>query len=505
MATVALAYDVSNAAPGTFTEPAPRDDQGNSVPSIPTATYSEGGVGTRYGTSAWVYKDGMDAEFKYEGSYREFQEQTGQGTNTQGGYGPGYYEFNATAQDTGPHDGYDTANNKCESCHAAHRAADSYRLMRANNIDDVCIYCHVGDHKHAIRGAYYRSGSDGIYTRNGHTMGAGPFIPDSTVKMWLSTRTIQVINSNGIPQSISYSVREYDSQRNQMFYWTSYRSTYHALGWIRNGPTYLSCVSCHQPHNADALIWKPGNLTNGFKLLRASPSGSTVRVDRMVNFTPITVEDRAEISDMIMVPNNRVTRNVTGNNGNSSIATFPASTDGNRVIWTTWKGPDFDLVEANGVPRLSVWCADCHNLNIGHYESVAGIAAIGLRASSLHSDRTHTSSGSIMECWNCHSSNMPVTDNDITNYGVPVGAGGCFKCHYYNDGDLYYRAFRWVAAISDFPHSGAPGGFKLLTEQTANTAVSNTAQGNINFGVSNSDQSLDGFCLRCHDMIGSAM
>jgi len=530
ISATALAIDIANNQPSTYIEYEPDDSD---VTTITTA----GTFG--YGASRWVYKDKNDANFKYEGSYRIFQEQTATGSTDQGGYGAGFYNFDGATptpsnygyqgegQRSGPHDGYDTVSNKCKTCHSVHRATGSYRMMRVDDPGDACSYCHIGDHKHSLRGAYYRSDVSGVYTKNGHTMGAGQTIPDSTVKMWLTTKTYTIVDSNGTTQTITYKMREYEVARNKMFYWTNYRSTFHANGWLRIGPTYLSCLSCHQPHNANQLIWKPAGVyfngsdevtvtfSDGYKLLRLSPSGSTANIDRMVGYVALTIEDSITADQIIRVPEGKIIQNVTGNNGDSSITEYPLSADGNRIVWTTWKGPSFYALDATrtasgkpAVPKLSIWCADCHNLNIGYFETLSGEVAIGMRSGNLHSDRTHTSSGDLMECWNCHSSNMPINDDDALAYGLDVV--GCNQCHYYGDGTTYYRDARWLNPKTDFPHSGSQTGFKLLTEMTNNTAT-DTAIGNINFGVTSGadgndlDPSLDGFCLRCHDMIGIGM
>ncbi|MHB0977746.1 MAG: hypothetical protein ACYC1U_11280, partial [Candidatus Aquicultorales bacterium] len=120
-----------------------------------------------------------------------------------------------------------------------------------------------------------------------------------------------------------------------------------------------------------------------------------------------------------------------------------------------------------------------------------------------HSDRTHTSSGGRIDCWNCHSNNMPVTDNDYIDYTGSAGTPeegfatelGCNQCHYYHNGPAYYEEVRHTVPKSDFPHSGSPTGLKLLTEDTANTAA----------GVEAADGDLDKFCRRCHDLIGDKM
>ncbi|MHB0976326.1 MAG: hypothetical protein ACYC1U_03925 [Candidatus Aquicultorales bacterium] len=563
--------------PGVFTEVDP------DAAGIPTA--NSAGVPNQFGASAWFYQDEVDSAgsvWKNEGSYRVFQQQTAEGTNDQGGYGAGYYEF-AAGNDAGPHDGYDTGSNKCKTCHAVHRAQGSFRLMRVDSPDDACSYCHIGDHKHSLRGAYYRT--DSVYPANGHTMGAGTTIPDSTVKAYLTDKTITYVDSDGNDVDITYSVREYASARNKMFTWTTDRASYHATGLRRLGPTFLSCLSCHQPHNADQLIWKPssgGNaLSDGYKLLRSAPSGSTKSVARMEDYgaQSQTFDVFANVApgniviqltsargtaylyagDTIRFGNNETTVVQTGFGadydptkrmytiGSSTPVTVAISPvavqvdagsvaaldDGNMIevpigtvssgttgglagtadpindftTWTEWKGPDFDSLDDSeagyAVPKLSLWCADCHNLNIGYPETADGVDSTAFRTDETHSDRTHTSSGDIIDCWNCHSSNMPLTDASYNSYTGLSSGVKCNKCHYFDNGASYYYEVRsnpredygTAGPRTDFPHSGASTGLKLLTEVTIG------GQGN----VLSSNGSLDSFCMRCHDLINEKM
>lgn len=573
MSGVALATDpAGNPDPFTFTESAPENVLIPLNASVPAAT--------KYGASAWVYKDGYDANFKFEGSYLQFQDQTGTGTTDQGGYGAGIYDW-AVGKDAGPHDGYDTTSNKCKTCHAVHRATGTYRLMRVDNPEDGCNYCHIGDHKHSTRGAYYRDAAL-TYSANGHTMGAGKTIPDSSVKEWLTSKSLSTVDSGGLPVTVTYKAREYKPDRNKMFYWTSIRASYHNVGWLRQGPTYLTCLSCHQPHNADKLIWKPSgtdttttpataiSLPDGYKLLRSAPSGSTKSTNRMVAYKAMTsyvmvaaaapagsttvmlkvrsgttnlykgdvlefeaaggafdatvqadvivpaapgiavgvspattqdlaVDNEAGLADanIVRVPNTNILPGF--GTGLSAAGDGSDISQNDGAVWTDWKGGAFDPYDGSHgapyAPRLSVWCADCHNLNIGSYETVTGGG--NWRSAQMHSDRTHTVPARL-ECWSCHSTNMPKTDLDWEAYtGIPATAAepGCNKCHYYSNGSAYYNEVRQEVPKSDFPHSGANTGFKLLMEDTPNNA----------YGVEAGTQALDGLCIKCHDLIGDKM
>ncbi|MBS3956599.1 MAG: hypothetical protein KGZ40_03580, partial [Clostridiales bacterium] len=44
----------------------------------------------------------------------------------------------------GPHGGYTTTTNKCQDCHSTHYALGSYMLLRANDRENACTFCHAG-------------------------------------------------------------------------------------------------------------------------------------------------------------------------------------------------------------------------------------------------------------------------------------------------------------------------------------------------------------------------
>ncbi len=74
---------------------------------------------------------------------------------------------------SGPHGGYLTSTHKCRECHAVHRAAGKFKLMRANTRFEACDWCHGTG---AGSGFNIQMDSDDAYTteyNTGHTMGFG--------------------------------------------------------------------------------------------------------------------------------------------------------------------------------------------------------------------------------------------------------------------------------------------------------------------------------------------
>ena len=420
---VALADDPEGTAtPFTFWEANP----GN--PNVPNAP--QWGATLPRGASYWSYNDAYDtddpindkwARRKTEGSYRGYDDQSGE---------------KYTRRSTHALDGlYDTTGNDCKTCHAVHRASGAFYLMRVDSPNDACAYCHIGDHRHAVSQAY--SNGDGtIYPRNGHTIGAGKYIPDSTTYQWLADEQLNPTGDNlsGDNTTETISVRRYEANKNKIFKW----SIDYEGNFVRSGPTYLTCMSCHQPHNAENLIWKPNaSYTRGYMLLRANPSGSIKDPDDsgsdyMEGYLPY----KGAVDAALKAPEGTLSSSNTG---------------WEKTGYTTWKGEGANASIAIDESRLSVWCANCHNLNIGSVESVAP----NWRSKS-HSDRTHP---------------VPLASPDEID---------CADCH------------QASAEEGDFPHSGNPVSTKLLGESYR------VDTGTVNQWDPVANEHLNFVCLRCH-------
>lgn len=484
---------VNPTVPFTFTEANPENA------SIPT-TVSGTGIANGFGASAWTYKDAADSAAKTEGSYNAFDDQTGDGTYT-----------------TNPHGGYSTTSNKCKTCHAVHRANGAFALMRVDNPDDACNYCHIGSHRHATSEAYF-GGSNGIYSSNGHTIGSSKSIPDSSVWQW--TETVALTSADG---SANVPIRRYMSAKNKIM-----RYIVHGNRWIRVGPYNLRCASCHQVHNATQQIWKPVSsgylpgggvagtkLTNGYKLLRNSPSGgiqvrgTDINADGTLNASPAalsraysrlnhTYYDPGVTGALDGLASNSVDYRIKALETTITLATGDDAVTGlpvqgaNITGYTPFKyfAPTNTASQAPATApvneaSLSWWCADCHNLNIAGKSLAPGFGG-GRSGDTMLGDRSHAvpnqfrinASGEIASagahCTQCHNNDMPL-DGAAMFTGADCGA--CHVTtqmyHYYKN-DLAVGGSTWaarndaraknapVAARSDFPHSGPDWGKKLL-------------------------------------------
>ncbi len=151
-------------------------------------------------------------------------------------------------------------------------------------------------------------------------------------------------------------------------------------------------------------------------------------------------------------------------------------------------GSDRDANAVN-TAALSVWCADCHNLNIGGSYELADVE-LGFKA---HTERTHPAPyvGAFSgpgQCYSCHRADLP-----------PVASGdACSQCHY---GTGNYAVNRFDSGAveyvdSDFPHSGEADGYKMLGSYSVDVAGLNPTV--IDETVTVGPDNLDAVCQRCH-------
>jgi len=510
MTGVALAADPSTDGNNiTYTEKGniPEGDEYNAQTPV-----TEDGKAA--GASRWFYRDKMDVDgdgnpvYKYEGSYNAFHDQDNQ-----------LYDYEE-GRDSGPHGGYNTTSNKCKTCHAVHRATGTFALMRVDTPDQACEYCHIGDHRHSVVNAFWQAGT--IYPKNGHTMGAGDEIPDSSVWQWEELTEI----TGGDDATFEVRARRYNASKNKLMRWTM-----HGGRWLRVGPTLLRCQSCHQPHNAIQQVWKPyKSIDNGatrwdtgYKLLRLSPSGgiasgfagkdasgtvvnsSTYRLNPGLGYFDNTSGDpRLKVVERATIDVRPTT--VPVNDEGTGAATFAGGV--NRTGYTAYryhgdgKKPGDTAYDDwyGNVPvyetSMSFFCADCHNLNIAGKDLVASQLGIGKFGNSMLGDRSHavpmeitgdgrgTGAGasSGFHCYACHNSDMPLISKHAsvdptytlaasgnTGEGSVTLSKTCNNCHVspvnYQKLKQTYRTFMGVnggPSLSDWPHSGPDTGYKLL-------------------------------------------
>lgn len=422
-------------------------------------------IGTN-GASVWTYKDLQDSAAKYSGGYAKF---TGSVVVTQqvdnGSYG---YTTTVTTNDgyiSSPHGGYDSTTNKCKVCHAVHRAQGAYYLLRADSQDDACTYCHIGGGAHSSK-IVYDLNPNGIYTTNGHTIGAQTWIPDSTTRQYAQAVTLSSTDASGNPLSEVIDVRAYDTDRNTMYRFGRHHSQgdegVGRSGYSKIGPLALRCMNCHQVHNAMDETWRPlawqanGWATasptqtagvfdpDGYKLLKRYPSAATTGpINPSGYYNPgqnvKTIEGNAvpaakgTASSVVIGSNGAIISTITATGGpwggeqvNFSTdfsSAFAYSENGEKSAAPIWIAQDIHSPSTTDYPTagtgyyrypyfnspyaLSFWCADCHNLNIGGWEPLTD-PELGFKA---HTERTHPApyygaySGPA-QCYSCHRNDL---------------------------------------------------------------------------------------------------
>lgn len=467
------------------------------------------------GASVFKYADLVDISggvVKYQGGYARFNNATVDGYASNGAS----YSVDPlapTMSGKGPHGGYDTTTNKCKVCHAVHRAEGAYYLLRADTQDDACDYCHIGGSAHSAK-VVYSANNAGIYTPNGHTMGAKPKVPDSTSRQWVKAVRLSTVASDNVTViETDVMVRQYETTSTEMYRLAprAHSFTGHPLEsgspvWGRVGPLALRCMSCHQVHNAKWQVWRPkgttetaqshevdgnGFLLYGYKLLRRFPSASVSGDPTPGQSIPTTW--------LAKVPESTLTADVNYSTMASVEATYTENDiTARQPVWVVHgltsgtRGEGFHNPEYTTIVNqftLSIWCADCHNLNVGTTAELgeAGLDELGFHA---HAERTHPvpyAHGG--QCYSCHRNDLGGASTGFPN------ATSCSRCHY------SWSTYRTDHATSDFPHSGNDAGFKLLGAYSAVTPTDGPYTYSTFFTTQTAD-TLDAVCLRCHNSIG---
>ncbi len=156
-----------------------------SYPTEPTSTHPYGTWNSPYtlGIDGYNYNDSQDyTTDMMTNYYNTFAPGTALGNainNTSTAYfgtgtdqainQAGYNAFGTS----GPHGGYLTSTHKCRECHAVHRAAGKFKLMRSNTRFEACDWCHGTG---AGSGFNIETDNNDNYTTEnnvGHTMGYG--------------------------------------------------------------------------------------------------------------------------------------------------------------------------------------------------------------------------------------------------------------------------------------------------------------------------------------------
>jgi len=454
--------------------------------------------------TTWTYADLTDTVAKIEGGYVSFDD-----TMT-------------ALYTSSPHGGYNTTSNKCGVCHAVHRADGAYYLLRADSQDDACSYCHIeSGHSNKV---VYDVAPGGMYTANGHTIGASSAIPNSTTRQTAQSITLSTCDLNGELLQETIRVRTYEADKNRMYRLarehTQGDSTFAGSleggqvadevsdGFVKIGPLALTCVSCHDPHNGTNQIWGPApfasseTTSTGYKLLRRSPSGSTVGAPNYkAADDPVQYFGYRQVVKVI-----EQTATAGVNFSQTQSGSFSYVENGAERAAPVWiaqqiqsgdgeHGGVYPYPDAVNSMTLSWWCGDCHNLNIGGREPLDE-PELGFRA---HTERTHPvpyrgANGGPGQCYSCHRADLSRV----------LSTDDCSQCHY-GSADYYENRGNQAGdrfVDSDFPHGG-DGSFGMLGDYSVKRPFTEDADNvTIVEGIDIDETTLDAVCIRCHSGVG---
>ncbi len=187
--TIGMVYAMSSIAFAVQESGTPPGAKGEIIPNQYSLSYKDwydkiqgknivyygpypGAISTHpYGTWNSPYTWGVDGY-----SYNDSQDYTADGTQVDKGKKPGDTLDTDPTNNifvSGPHGGYLTSTHRCRECHAVHRAAGKFKLLRSDTRFEACDWCHGTG---AGSGFNIQMDSDDAYTteyNTGHTMGFG--------------------------------------------------------------------------------------------------------------------------------------------------------------------------------------------------------------------------------------------------------------------------------------------------------------------------------------------
>ncbi|MDH4139805.1 MAG: hypothetical protein OEV43_04470, partial [Coriobacteriia bacterium] len=302
------------------------------------------------------------------------------------------------------------------------------------------------------------------------------------------------------------------------------------------GPLALRCMSCHQVHNATDQVWTTAEVYDwyglhrtpnvSYKLLKAFPSGTTTGAPNSYGYydawqavrvpeTTLTpdVNFSTEVgAGFVVAATGRAAPNWVAQDFNGGVPIVDAPYV-NQPGWGSWEeclkchgsiwgsgvndilfNVDSPIQRSSAISNmaLSVWCADCHNLNIGYSKRLDN-PELGFKA---HTERTHPvpmvgGHEGPGQCYTCHRGDLSPTNS------------ACGQCHY-GTGDYWEQRVNPGSpnhVDADFPHSGDTDSIKLLGSYSV-VGFTGSNQGTVETSTVITEDNLDAVCTRCHGGIG---
>jgi opacity protein-like surface antigen len=194
VASSAFAADIS---PKVYNKTAPHNDfsyysqgqdRGYDFSGFTTSTHLYGTWNNPFkaGLDAYNYNDAQGYAklgqggilFVWGESISQILQQMGITGNMQKMYFPyvmpaGYDPSTGQNLGQGPHGGYATTTHKCRDCHAVHRAAGKFKLLRADSRTEACDWCHGQGAGSGYNIQMDNDEANGTEYNVGHTLGFG--------------------------------------------------------------------------------------------------------------------------------------------------------------------------------------------------------------------------------------------------------------------------------------------------------------------------------------------
>lgn len=288
----------------------------------------------------------------------------------------------------GPHGGYNTGTQKCDTCHMVHDAAGNSALLAEETIAATCNTCHDGTGGGGVYGA--------IRSHSATAAAGGHRVRGSS-----SDATVGVTTVPGGGQTGTFT-----GENNE-----------------------LTCTDCHSPHNSDTvnayvgdrkrstIETSTGMATN--RLLRRKPTLATVAVDEYGTNWCQGCHSGGHMSN-----SHSVSRDASGTGGtfyNRIIARSAYGTRTASAVATTLGGSNLGYVMATETVRPSPICQQCHE----DARSVGDVATFTVNAAS----EAYVANTDGVGVGNPRFQNFP-HETQGANLLIEQGSDLCLNCHW---------------------------------------------------------------------------
>ena len=232
----------------------------------------------------------------------------------------------------GPHGGYTSGTQKCETCHVIHNAPGNLALLPENTIDATCNTCHDGTGGGGVYGVIqFRTG---VAPTGQHRIGAAR------------------LNGNG-----KVTVPAGDPATGG-----SIETTFTG----ENGS--LTCTDCHSPHDTNTVkpfvgdrVRTAGDVTRAIptdRLLRQIPTKGTAAVSEYGSNWCEACHKGAHPTGAVFT--HSVSRDADGYWYNRVIRRAGYDTTASSLVATDLGGSNLGYVESTATPRPKPICQQCH-------------------------------------------------------------------------------------------------------------------------------------------------